>query len=212
MAMSIFRPPTGAATTTAPFASQPQSPALFQTLNDAVQSANREALAARIPGLAGLEQSSSAAIAGLLNPPAFYSDVDRRSAELAAGRGVPGSALGFGVGLKMTDDERLRRLTLGQNMLTQATARNPVAAQPDILSTILTPAQQAELALKQQALGQDYQQNQAANALEREKLALANRELGLKYGVTNSRADKVVEDQFIQNFLYGNPTYRTTGL
>ena len=70
-----------------------------------------------IPGTQPFESETDAIIAGLLNPPAYFADVDRRAAEVAAGRGISGSEAGFGTGLRMTDEERIRRQTLGTNLL-----------------------------------------------------------------------------------------------
>src|SRR3990172_535767 len=69
---------------------------------------------ARIPRGAELEGMSSDRIAELLNPPAMFADTDRQAAELGAGRGVPGSASAFGVGLRLTDEERLKRIGQGE--------------------------------------------------------------------------------------------------
>ena len=70
-----------------------------------------------IPGTQPFESETDRIIAGLLNPPAYFADVDRRAAEVAAGRGISGSEAGFGTGLRMTDEERIRRQTLGTNLL-----------------------------------------------------------------------------------------------
>lgn len=102
------------------------------------------ALQSRVPDAAQLEAQSSARIAELLNPPQLFPDVSRRAAELGAARGVPGSAAAWGTGLRMTDEERLRRIALGQNMLTEALGRNPLTV-PDITNFFITPQKQAEL-------------------------------------------------------------------
>lgn len=124
-------------------------PAVYNMLNSLQQGANL----GRIPGEPGLEAQSSADIAGLLNPGTSFPDVNRQSAELAAGRGVPGSAAAYGTGLRMTDEERLRRIALGENLLSGATARNPSAPLPNVRDFVLTPYEQAQLALEQQRLG-----------------------------------------------------------
>jgi hypothetical protein len=54
----------------------------------------------------------------LLNPPEMFTDVSRRAAETAAGRGVAGSDAGFGTALRMTDEERLRRIGMGTGLVT----------------------------------------------------------------------------------------------
>jgi hypothetical protein len=124
-------------------------PNIYNMLNTLQQGANM----GRIPGEAGLENQSSTDIASLLNPGYNFPDVNRQSAELAAGRGVPGSAAAYGTGLRMTDEERLRRIALGENLLSGATARNPSAPLPNVRDFILTPYEQAELALRQQQSG-----------------------------------------------------------
>jgi hypothetical protein len=54
----------------------------------------------------------------LLNPPEVFADTSRRAAEVSAGRGVAGSAAGFGTALRMTDEERLRRIAMGAGLVT----------------------------------------------------------------------------------------------
>lgn len=110
---------------------------------------NRQTLAnmGRIPMGADLEESSSRGIMELLNPPNQFAEVDRRSAELAAMRGIPGSAAGQTAGYRMTDEERLRRMALGQQFLSAATQRNPSVpiSASDALATVITPYQQQQL-------------------------------------------------------------------
>lgn len=106
------------------------------------------ALGARIPNARGLEESSSARIAELLNPPAFFPDVDRRSAEAGAMRGVAGSPSAAAVTVKMTDDERLKRLGLGQQFLSGALGRNPPAPIVDPTNFVITPFQREQLNLQ----------------------------------------------------------------
>lgn len=57
-------------------------------------------------------------IAGLLNPPAQFTDTARRAAEMGTGRGISGSTAAFGAGLRLTDEERLRRQAMGSELLT----------------------------------------------------------------------------------------------
>lgn len=121
-------------------------PSVYNMLNSLQQGANM----GRIPNEPALENQSSADIAGLLNPGTSFPDVNRQSAELAAGRGVSGSAAAYGTGLRMTDEERLRRIALGENLLSGATARNPSAPLPNVREFILTPYEQAQLMLEQQ--------------------------------------------------------------
>ena len=90
-----------------------------------------------VPNAPALEAQSSMDIGQLLNPGYNFPDVNRQSAELAAGRGVPGSAAAYGTGLRMTDEERLKRIALGENLLSGAYARN----QPNVI----TPYQQSQI-------------------------------------------------------------------
>lgn len=96
----------------------------------------------RIPRGAELEGMSSDAIAGLLDPPDMFPDTNRRAAEVTAGRGIGGSAAAYGTGLRMTDEERLRRIALGEQLLTGAYGRQP-AVGPEWFG--ITPYQQAQL-------------------------------------------------------------------
>ena len=94
---------------------------------------------ARVPNSAALEQQSSTDIAGLLNPPALFPDTSRRAAEVAAGRGVAGSGAAFSTATRMTDEERLRRIALGEQLLSAADARNPGAPFVDPTKFGITP-------------------------------------------------------------------------
>lgn len=69
-------------------------------------------------GVANFNPQFNDIIAGLLNPPAQFADTARRAAEMGAGRGISGSTAAFGAGLRMTDEERLRRQALGAELLT----------------------------------------------------------------------------------------------
>lgn len=100
----------------------------------------------RIPGGVGLETASSEAIRGLLNPPSMFPDVNRQAAEVTAARGVGGSAAAYGTGLRMTDEERLRRIALGEQLLSGAYGRQP-AIDPSYFG--MTPYQAASLELQQ---------------------------------------------------------------
>src|SRR5438128_2749998 len=119
-------------------------PRLSQMLQQQQQMANL----GRIPGAAGLESQSTEDIASLLNPPALFPDTSRIAAETAAGRGVAGSGAGYSTAVRMTDEERLKRMALGQQMLGQAYGRNPAAPPIDPLRLGITPYQQQELALR----------------------------------------------------------------
>jgi hypothetical protein len=125
-----------------PGASSGAPNALF---ND-IASLTNEADINRIPMGAELEGASSQAIAALLNPPAMFPDVNRQSAEIGAARGIPGSAAAYGTGLRLTDEERLRRIALGEQLLTGAYGRREGV--PNIANTFITPAQQAQIDLE----------------------------------------------------------------
>lgn len=122
----------------------------WDEMNQLLQQRQQEANVGRIPGAAGLEAQSSDIIAQLLNPPTQFTDVDRQAAELGAARGVGGSAAATSTGYRMTDEERLKRMALGQQMLTSAYARNPAADLLNPVQFTVTPYQQAQLDLLQQ--------------------------------------------------------------
>ncbi len=124
----------------------------YPRLSQMLQEQQRMANLGRIPGAAGLESQSSADIASLLNPPALFPDTSRIAAETAAGRGVSGSGAGYSTAVRMTDEERLKRMALGQQMLGQAYGRNPAAPPIDPLRLGITPYQQQELALRKLGL------------------------------------------------------------
>jgi hypothetical protein len=98
----------------------------------------------RIPQGAELEASSSAAIQSLLNPTGVFGDTARMAAERSAAGGVSGSPAAFGTYLRMSDDERLKRMKLGQDMLTQAMGRYPEATPPPASDLFQTPDQSAQ--------------------------------------------------------------------
>lgn len=92
---------------------------------------------ALVPDVTNLETQSSKDIADLLNPPSVFPDTSRQAGELAAARGIPGTAAAYGTALRMTDEERLKRMALGQNMLSSAYQRT--------LPYALTPWQQSQI-------------------------------------------------------------------
>lgn len=92
---------------------------------------------ALVPDVTNLENQSSKDIADLLNPPSVFPDTSRQAGELAAARGIPGTAAAYGTALRMTDEERLKRMALGQNMLSSAYQRT--------LPYALTPWQQSQI-------------------------------------------------------------------
>jgi hypothetical protein len=117
----------------------------------------------RIPGGVGLESESSKRIMELLNPPSLFPDTSRRAAELTAGRGIAGSPAAFGTGLRMTDDERLRRIALGEQFLSAAYSRQP-AIGPEY--TALTPYQREQLDLEKKQLELERERAERALALQ----------------------------------------------
>jgi hypothetical protein len=132
----------------------------WEEINRMIQGQQREANLGRIPGAAGLEDASSQGIMELLNPGNQFAEVDRRSAELAGGRGIMGSGAGATAGYRMTDEERLKRMALGQQFLTSAYGRNPSAqiAPSDILNTVVTPYQQETLSNRERELDMQLRQ------------------------------------------------------
>lgn len=106
----------------------------------------------RVPDMQTLEQSSSDQIAGLLNPPAFFADTSRMAAELGSGRGVSGSGAAASTAVRMTDEERLKRIALGSELLSQAAERYPAMQPPGTENFIMTPYQQGTLDLGWQEL------------------------------------------------------------
>lgn len=150
------------------------SPALFGQLSRAAITGQQAANVSRIPGAAGLEEQSSEVIAGLLNPPAFFPEVDRRAAEGGTAAGIAGSPAAFGAGVRMTDEERLRRLALGQQFLSAAYGRNPAANLPDplqaYLAQTLTPVQAASLDLDRDRLNFQERQFEFERMLRRYQL------------------------------------------
>lgn len=121
-------------------------------LQDALNRMYHTADYGRIPGFEGLESSSSARINELLNPPAVFSDADRISAELGASRGVAGSPSSRAVTLKLSDDERLKRIALGQQLLSSAAGRHGVPPTLDPTNFVITPKDRAQLDLKRAEL------------------------------------------------------------
>jgi hypothetical protein len=137
---------------------------IYSKLNALQQTANL----GRIPGAADLESESSKRIAELLNPPALFTDTSRQAAELGAGRGISSSAAAYSGGLRMTDEERLKRIALGESLLTGAYGRNPTAVLPNVADFGISESQAAELNARKQALSdqiksQEYIANQRYN-------------------------------------------------
>lgn len=161
---------------TSPLTTQPSTPypqipnfglpdlqQLTAALNQTMQQGFQQAAQNRIPGQAGLEQESSSQIQQLLNPPAFYPEVDRRSAETAGLLGMPGEAPASDArNIRMTREEQLRDIGLGQQFLTAALGRNPIGPQydPSGLANYLAqlPQRRAEMLTQQQQFAAQQQQ------------------------------------------------------
>jgi len=129
---------------TSPYA--PSSPLFDPTFYNDIASTAYNNDVNRVPMGSELETASSNAIAALLNPPSFFPDVNRHAAELAASQGISGSPAAGSSLARMTDEERLRRISLGEQFLSGAYARRE--APPNVLSGAVTPAQQAQLDLE----------------------------------------------------------------
>lgn len=121
-------------------------------LNAQQQADQQSANLGRIPEAGPLEAKSSADIMALLNPPSMFPDTSRHAAELAAIRGIPGSPAAASTAVRMTDEERLRRIGLGQQFLSAALARNPAAPLINPAQFMLTPYQAAQLDLENRRL------------------------------------------------------------
>lgn len=136
-----------------------------------------------LPNAQELDTILSQRIKELLNPPGTFADTSRQAAELAASRGVPGSAAAFGTGLRMTDEERLKRIALGEQFMSSGYSRN--------LPMTVTPTQQEEIRLKERELAlqqqqQLWQQQYQNQTLADQRLA-ANRAFSLSRPSTNVR-------------------------
>lgn len=88
--------------------------------------------------------SMSSAIAGLLTP-GLVPDIARQSAELSAGRGIPGSPAGASTAVRMSEQNWQQRLALANALMSGETNR--------ALPYQITPYQQALLNLQNQELG-----------------------------------------------------------
>lgn len=135
---------------------------ITQALNQMQQQAFQAAEGSRIPGQAGLEAQSSGDIAALLNPGEYFPGTSREAAEVGSLRGVPGSSAADSTWVRMTDAERLARMGLGQQFLTAALGRHPIAPQfdPSGLANYLAqlPAERARLLTQQQQFAASQQQ------------------------------------------------------
>lgn len=152
----------GGATTIPPFDPSSQIPGIdqiAQAINQLNLTAQQAANAARIPNATGLETQSSNVISDLLGGK-IPKDVVAQEAQLMAERGVgfdPGSpntnaALARLFGLTSIDLQQK-----GEADLTAAENRNPGAPIVDPSKFVMTPYQQALLALEQERLRLGYQ-------------------------------------------------------
>jgi len=168
----------GSTSTFIPRAALPAGPPVPAFLEGSPFAAHYAQQGARIPRGTKLEQASSDAIAGLLNPPAMFVDTARMAAERGASTGVPGSPNAFSAGLKMSDDERLRRIALGEQLFSAASARNP-AVGPEF--SMLTAGQTESARQADRAASLDEERlamQKRAQELEDQLRALQIRNLG----------------------------------
>lgn len=97
-----------------------------------------------VPGAIAPEISATTDIQSLLNPPAMFPDTNRMAAEGGAIHGIPGSPAALSSGVRMTEEERLRHIALGNQLLTSQAGRESTLG--------ITPIQQAELDFRQRQL------------------------------------------------------------
>lgn len=128
---------------------------LANAINQLNIQAQQAANAARIPGAAGLEQKSSSniesALAGELPADVIY-QIAQNAAQRGVATGAPGGANTSAAYLRALGLNSLDLQKQGQDMLTQAYARNPAAPIFDIASQLMTPAQAAQVDISLQQL------------------------------------------------------------
>lgn len=140
---------------------------IIQQINATNQEAQTAALNSRIPMAPELQQQSSQNIAALLNPPTVFGELDVPAAAAGIASGTYGSPFAGMTGIRLTENERIRRMGLGEQMLTGALARNPAApiADPQSLVHLLQQQQYgAEQAAQERALRERIANAQMANA------------------------------------------------
>lgn len=140
---------------------------IIQQINATNQQAQTAALNSRIPMAPELQQQSSQNIAALLNPPTVFGELDVPAAAAGIASGTYGSPFAGMQGIRLTENERIRRMGLGEQMLTGALARNPAApiADPQSLVHLLQQQQYgAEQAAQERALRERIANAQMANA------------------------------------------------
>ena len=136
-------------------------------INATNQQAQTSALNNRIPMASELQQQSSQNIAALLNPPTQFGELDVPAASAGVASGTVGSPFAGMTGIRLTENERLRRMGLGEQFLSGALARNPIApiADPQSLLHLLQQQQfGAEQAAQERALRERIANAQMANA------------------------------------------------
>lgn len=147
---------------------------LIGQINATNQAAQQAANAGRIPNAQNLEQSSSNAIANLLNPPTQIGEIDYGGAAAALGSGTSGSPFGGHMGILLNENERIRRQQIGQQMLSGALARNPSAPIADTQGLIHF-IQQQRFQADQAARNRDFEgQQNALNRALQAQVALLN--------------------------------------
>lgn len=170
------------------------------------------------PGGDAVDEQINQQIQELLNPPAVFADVSRRAAEVGAGRGISGSEAAFGTGLRMTDEERLRRQSMGQELLTsRETSYRAYQTLTNQARELDLKEQQinADIALgnrtaaNQEALTAIQQQRASIEAqlaqIERDKLALS-RSTAQSHGVTTgSQRINIAGTGFPANWVTYDP-------
>lgn len=175
----------GAATPIAPGATEtPELPDygqiedIIQQINATNQAAQTSALNQRIPGGPALEQQSSQYIQNLFSdandPNRRYGELDVPAASAAVSSGTVGSPFAGVTGLKLTENERIRRGQIAQGNLSAALGRNPAAPIADPQG-MFQSLQQQMFQAEQNRLARDLQERianaQMANAALRQRNA-----------------------------------------
>jgi hypothetical protein len=149
----------------------------LQNTADAVNRINlgatKTAQGARIPNATGLESQSSKDIAAQLRgevPSDVLALLGQQGAEGAVGSGSSSQA----AYLKALGLTSIGQMKTGQENLTSALARNPAAPIFDVGSQIVTPYQQANLDLSQQAQDLAKQKETVAEQIALQQAALQN--------------------------------------
>jgi hypothetical protein len=161
----------------------PDIAAITAAINQMTGEAFRQAEGSRIPGQAGLEDQSSAGIQQLLSPAEYFPGTSREVAEIGGQRGFQEGAPSLdNTWVRRTRDEQLREMALGQQFLTGALGRHPIAPQfdPSGLASYLAqlPGQRAQLLTQQQQFAQSQQQAR--------ELALAQMENAARIALLNA--------------------------